>query len=158
MWALLRLGFRLRSNAERLALKHLPNLYRIAFFLTGSKIGAEETVEAAYRKVWREHIRGSPIGNWEVALLVELMEAIPVSPFRRAVAGPDAPPLWETLASIDPGKRAILLLGILDVPLKNIAVVARISEPVAAQRLIEAREELRLYLGGNSPEGHDALG
>src|SRR5271165_487379 len=149
MWSFLRLRFsstRLPTRPEEQALECLQDVYRFAYFLVGTRLAAEELVEVAYQKVWRQYSGGNRIDNWRLELLRTLMEVTEAPRFSNIAAGhEDPPPLWMALSNLDVNARTVLLLDALQVPLKQVAQIVNASETVASQRLQAARNDFRNY-------------
>ena len=145
MWSFLRLRFAppaALARSEEQAIGYLQDLYRIAYFLLGSRLGAEKLVQAAYQKVWRQHSRGERVGNWRLSLLQALLDVAKSPQFRGVEPGrEEAPPLWEALSRLDLGARAVILLDALDLPVKQIAWVVKAPETLTSQRLEAARDD-----------------
>jgi len=148
MWpALLRsvVGFRSAAPARaEHALEYLNDVYRFAWFLSGSSDGAEKLVQEAYERTWREYLRGRTIRNWRLSLLRCLLDI--AEDLRFSGEGPEGDerrsPMWGELLKLDFRRRALVILDALDLQLVEIAWVARASEAEVTREWRAALEAL----------------
>jgi DNA-directed RNA polymerase specialized sigma24 family protein len=150
MWSFLRARFNSPADSrlrEEAALGCLPDLYRIAYFLSGSRLAAEELVQSACVNTWRKHSRGGRIGELRLSLLRALLNVAQDSPFCRGEAARDESPprLWEALSKLAFDARTLILLNTLDLPLPQIAWVVKVPVTLAAERLQAARNDFDNY-------------
>lgn len=122
------------------AIACLRDVYRVAYFLLGSQLQAEELVEAAYAEVWRRHSRVERVVHWRVDLLQSLLDLAGTRQFSGIERRPEeVPAFWGALSKLDFSARVMVLLEALDLPVKQIAGIVKAPETSTAHRLEAAR-------------------
>jgi len=154
MWSFLRSRFDSpvkSAGGEEQAIDCLPDLYRIAYFLSGSRSAAQNIVQSAYQKTWRKYSRGERISDWRLSLLRALLGVAegPLSscgePGQDESRQDESPPLWKALSKLTFDARTLILLDTLDLPLTQIAWVVTAPVTLAAERLQAARNDFDNY-------------
>ena len=114
-------------------LTYVADVYRIAFFLSGSSSRAEVLAQTAYLRTWRER----STGQWRLALARNLVEEAAGNWQEHACES--RPPLWQELSALEYRLRSLILLEALDFSEQEIAWITRTSESRVSIELQTAR-------------------
>ena len=132
-----------RTFADQ-ALIHLPDLYRVAFFLLGNRSAAEEMVEKVYLQSRNHGEREGHVTNLRLDLLHRLL----------AAAGEDllCPPNWKDIGTADAAVnglfriprilRGVVILDLIGLEVAEMAAVIGLPVAITLARQRAAWEAL----------------